>query len=85
METKNKTPKEFSSYEDKPLYKVWDESIVLSLKNVKKLLRAFKQEGIKNETECLIFKDAGSSMYRRVGQQETHQMVGEFEKEEEED
>ena len=86
MKTKQiNKPKEFPSYEEKSLTQVWKGEVVISLTQAKILLRAFKQEGIKRGSECLIFKDATSTSYRRVGQQDSQQMVDVFEELGEED
>ena len=64
-QTQNK-PKEFTSHEDKPLSEVWEGEVVISLSNVKSLLQAFKQEGIKDKNGLLY----RLSVVGQIGMQE---------------
>lgn len=80
-ETLNNSPKTekqvLKGYSKIPLNKVWGEkkALVISMRDALNLLQAFKQEGIKNERDCLIFESTCFHKYRLVGEQHEYKFV----------
>ena len=61
--------------ENRKLYTKWGKkSAVLSLKQVKQMLEAYKLLGIKDDRDCLIF-DTQFCCFRRIGEQYQYHMV----------
>lgn len=61
---------------EKTLNESWGESQeIIQYGDVLKLLQAFKEEGIKDNRTCLIFRDRNHNVYRIGGEQHEYKLV----------
>lgn len=76
MENKIKEQEQFLiGHSEKDLYKVWANSVVISLNQAQKLIKTFKKMKIREGKDCLIFEDTSFLVFREIGKQHEYRIL----------